>query len=90
MEGRDGKPAEATEWHRVVVYGPAVEAVQKMLRKGDAVLVEGRLATRAFRDREGHDRAVTEIVVAGWQGTVNILSARRESAGQAADAGTEA
>ena len=45
--------------------------------KGDAVLVEGRIASRAFRDKDGNDRAVTEIVVAGWQGTVNILSGRR-------------
>ena len=74
-----GAVRENTEWHRIVVYGPVVEAVEKMLRKGDAVLVEGRIATRAFRDKEGNDRAVTEIVVAGWQGTVNILSGRRAS-----------
>ena len=65
-KGKDGKPAEATEWHRIAVYGPTVEAVEKMLGKGDAVLVEGRIASRAFRDKDGNDRAVTEIVVAGW------------------------
>ena len=78
-KGKDGKPAESTEWHRIAVYGPTVEAVEKMLGKGDAVLVEGRIASRAFRDKDGNDRAVTEIVVAGWQGTVNILSGRRAS-----------
>ena len=77
---REGKPAEATEWHRVVVYGPAVEAVGRMLRKGDRVMVEGRIATRTFTDREGNERSVTEIVVSGWQGLVNILSGRRGSA----------
>ena len=77
---REGRPAEETEWHRIVVYGPVVSAVEKMLRKGDRVMVEGRIATRAFRDREGNDRAVTEIVVAGSQGTVNILSGRRQGA----------
>ena len=56
-----------------------MEAVEKMLGKGDAVLVEGRIASRAFRDKDGNDRAVTEIVVAGWQGTVNVLSGRRAS-----------
>ena len=75
----DGRPAEATEWHRVVVYGPTVAAVEKMLRKGDRVLVEGRIATRGFSDREGNDRTVTEIVVSGWQSMVNILSDRRAS-----------
>ena len=73
----DGNPAEATEWHRVVVYGPAVKAVETMLRKGTRVMVEGRIASRAFRDREGNDRAVTEIVVSRRQDIVNILSGGR-------------
>ena len=38
---REGRPAEATEWHRIVVYGPTVAAVEAMLRKGDRVMVEG-------------------------------------------------
>ena len=73
----EGRPAEATEWHRVVVYGPTVKAVEAMLKKGERVMVEGRIATRAFTDREGNDRAVTEIVVSGRQGLVNVLSSRR-------------
>ena len=73
----EGRPAEATEWHRIVVYGPTVATVGKMLRKGDAVMVEGRIATRDYRDREDMARTVTEIVVAGRQGMVNILSGRR-------------
>ena len=73
----EGRPAEATEWHRIVVYGPAVSAVEKMLGKGDRVMVEGRIATRTFRDREDNERTVTEIVVSRRQDTVNILSARR-------------
>ena len=76
---REGRPGEATEWHRIVVYGPAAAAVETMLRKGDPVLVEGRVATRGFRDKEGTDRAITEIVVAGAQGTVSILAGRRTS-----------
>ena len=75
--GGDGKPAEATEWHRIVVYGPTVAAVETMLRKGDRVLVEGRIATREYRDREDVARTVTEIVVAGRHGMVNVLSQRR-------------
>ena len=74
---RDGRQSEVTEWHRVVVYGGLAEAVGRMLRKGDPVLVEGRIATRAWRDREGASRTVTEIVVAGAQGTVSVLAGRR-------------
>ena len=79
--GGDGRPAEATEWHRVVVYGPTVAAVETMLKKGDAVLVEGRIASRAFRDKEGNERAVTEIIVSRRQDTVNVLSGRRAPEG---------
>lgn len=83
-KAQDGERREATEWHRIVVYGPAVEAVETMVRKGGAVLVEGRLAARAWEDREGRDRQVTEIVVAGRQGLVNVLSGRPQ-AGTGAD-----
>ena len=83
---REGNPAEATEWHRIVVYGPTVAAVEAMLRKGDRVMVEGRIATREYRDREDVAKSVTEIVVAGRQGLVNVLSARRADAGSGAEA----
>ena len=82
---REGNPAEATEWHRVVVYGPTVAAVETMLRKGDRVMVEGRIATREYRDREGNDRAITEIVVAGAQGMVNMLGGPRSQTADAAE-----
>ncbi len=76
---REGKPAEATDWHLVVVYGASVEIVETMLRKGDPVMVEGCIATRKYSDREGIERSVTEIVVAGPQGMVNVLAGRRET-----------
>ena len=82
---REGKTVEATEWHRIVAYATAAEIVEKMVRKGAAVLIEGRLATREYRDRVGNERAVTEIVVAGPRCVVNILS----TPGGAADAGTD-
>ena len=84
---REGRPAEATEWHRVVVYGPAVGAVESMLRKGDRVMVEGKIATRSFHDKDGNDRTVTEIVVSRRQDTVNILSARRQEPSGEAETG---
>lgn len=83
----DGGTAERTEWHRIAVYGAAVDPVEAMVRKGVAVLVEGRLAHREFRDREGRDRRIAEIVVAGPRGIVNVLT--RKSA-DGSDAGEDA
>ena len=73
-KGDDGTPQEATEWHRVAVFGGSVEPASQMVRKGVPVLVEGRLRTREYTDREGKERTITEIVVAGPQGMVNVLS----------------
>ena len=83
---REGKPVESTDWHRVVVYGAAVEIVGTMLRKGDPVMVEGRIATRQYRDRDDNERTVTEIIVAGPQGMVNILAGRRRDDADASGA----
>ena len=81
---KDGGTGEATEWHRIVVFGGAVEAVEKLVRKGAALLIEGRITTREYRDKKGESRRVTEIVVAGPQGLVNVLSPRLEDMGEVA------
>ncbi|MYF57571.1 MAG: single-stranded DNA-binding protein [Gammaproteobacteria bacterium] len=82
---RDGQRAENTEWHRVVAYGAAADAAERLLRKGSAALVEGRLSTREYRDRDGNDRIVTEIVVAGPQGVLNMLGRRVRGDDEAPD-----
>ena len=89
---KDGEPAEATEWHRVVVYGAQVRAAKELVRKGAALLVEGRLSTRAFTDKQGRERQVTEVVVAGAQAMINVLSPRPATEGprEAGDAAESA
>ena len=53
-----GAAVEKTDWHRVVVYGGAVEPTEEFVRKGSLVLVEGRLATREYDDSKGIRRQV--------------------------------
>ena len=89
-EGDDGTQREATEWHRVAVFGGAVDPASEMVRKGALVLVEGRLRTRGYTDREGKERTVTEIVVAGPQGMVNVLSSKSGGNGTGGDGGGDA
>ena len=83
---KDGGTGEATEWHRIVVSGAAVAAVEKLVRKGVALLIEGRITTREYQDRKGDNRRVTEIVVAGPQGHVNVLTPRQDD-GRVEDVG---
>ena len=48
--------------------------VERLVRKGTAVLVEGRLTVRDYTDREDMPRQATEIIVGGPQGMVNVLA----------------
>ena len=78
---KDDTVGESTEWHSVVAFGTAAEAVRKLVRKGAPVLVEGRIASRTWTDRTGAERRAIEIVVSGPRGQVNVLARRRTGAG---------
>lgn len=59
---KDRNRQERTEWHSVVVWGKRAEALSKILAKGSRILVEGRIQTSTYEDRDGHKRYRTEIV----------------------------
>jgi single-strand DNA-binding protein len=58
----DGEMQEATEWHRIVVWGRMADICHRYLSKGRQVYVEGRLQHRKYTDRDGHERYTSEIV----------------------------
>ncbi len=60
-KGDDGNRQTSTEWHKVVVWGAAANAVRDNLKKGSKVYVEGSIRTRKWTDKEGKDRYSTEI-----------------------------
>ena len=57
-----GERVEETEWHTVVLYDRQAEIAGEYLRKGRPVYIEGRLKTRKWQDKDGHDRYTTEVV----------------------------
>ena len=59
-EKRDGQ--DYTEWHRVVVFGKVAEAAAKFYRKGKQVIIEGRLQTREWVDKNKITRYTTEVL----------------------------
>ena len=50
-----------TEWHRIVVWGKQAEFCEKYLNKGKQVLIEGRLKTEKWQDRDGNQRYTTKV-----------------------------
>jgi single-strand DNA-binding protein len=58
---RNNVRQERTEWHRVTVWGRRAEALGKILQKGDALFIEGRLQTSSY-EKNGEKRYSTEVV----------------------------
>lgn len=59
-----GERREETEWHRVVFFGPLAKIVEQYLKKGSLVLVEGKIKTNSWKDKEGQDKKTTNIIAA--------------------------
>lgn len=72
-KGKDGEKQEATEWHRITVFGPLVDVIEKYVRKGTCVFIRGKLNTRRYTDAAKVERFSTEIVVNGYGAEFMIL-----------------
>ena len=59
-----GERMEETEWHSVVLYDRLAEIAGEYLKKGRSCYIEGRLKTRKWQDKDGHDRYTTEAKAA--------------------------
>ena len=57
-----GNAQEETEWHHISLFGRMAELAGQYLSKGSSVYIEGRLRTRKYKDKDGLDRYVTEII----------------------------
>jgi len=74
-----GQKQERTEWHRVSLFGKVAEIAGQYLDKGSKVYVEGKLQTRKWQDQNGQDRYTTEVVISGFNGTLQMLDRRDDS-----------
>lgn len=49
------------EWHRIVAWGKLAEFCEKYLTQGKQVLIEGKLRTRSWQDKDGNKKFTTEV-----------------------------
>lgn len=54
---------EQTEWHNLLFWKGMAQTVEKYVRKGDRLYVEGRIRTNKYEDKRGITRSFTEIEV---------------------------
>lgn len=72
-----GEKRESTEWHRIVCLNEHLsEIVEKYVKKGSKVYVDGAIKTRSYEDNAGTTRYVTEIVLTAYRGEIQLLDVK--------------
>lgn len=66
---------EHTEWHTITLWRGLADVVDRYVRKGTQLYIEGRLRTREWTDKEGNKRYTTEILA----DTMNLLGRRSDN-----------
>ena len=66
---------EHTEWHTVTLWRGLADVVDRYVRKGSQIYVEGRLRTREWMDKDNNKRYTTEILA----DTMNLLGRRSDN-----------
>jgi single-strand DNA-binding protein len=78
-----GERKEKTEWHRVVIFNEGlVNVVQKYLKKGAQVYIEGQLNTNKYTDNNGQEKYSTQIVLQGYSSSLTMLDGKNFSSGE--------
>lgn len=77
-----GEKKEQTHWHSIVVWVDGlVGIIEKYVKKGSRIYVEGELQTRKWQDKDGNDRYSTEVVLTGFDAKLLLLD-KREGGGE--------
>ena len=86
-----GDRKERTEWHRVVIFNDRlVDIVERYLKKGSKIYVEGALQTRKWTDNSGQERYSTEVVLQRFRGELTMLDGGRGGEGGGFSGGGDA
>ncbi|MDG1914758.1 MAG: single-stranded DNA-binding protein [Crocinitomix sp.] len=52
-----------TQWHQIIAWGKKAELIEKFVKKGQLLAVDGKLVNRVYQEKGGSNRRVTEIQV---------------------------
>ncbi len=79
---QSGERREKTEWHRVVVFDERLaDIVEKYIKKGSKVYLEGSLQTRKWTGNDGIEKYTTEVVLQRFSGVLTMLDSAGSSGG---------
>jgi len=77
-----GERKEKTDWHNIAIFNDGlVGIVERYVKKGTKLYIEGQLKTRKWTDRDGNDKYTTEVVLQGYNGNLTLLDSRNSQGG---------
>jgi len=77
-----GERKERTEWHLVVIFNERlVDVIEKYVKKGSKLYIEGALQTRKWTDNTGAEKYTTEVVLQRFRGELTMLDGARGGGG---------
>ncbi len=78
-KGKNGEQQEKVQWHNIVVFPEGlVGIIEKYVKKGSKLFVEGSLQTRKWTGNDGQEKYTTEIVLQGFNNKLEIIDNRKE------------
>ena len=88
-KNKNGEQQEKTEWVNISVFNQGLidNVIEKYIKRGSKIYVEGKMQTRKWQDQSGNDRYTTEIVLQNYVGQIILLDGKSkvESAEPASD-----
>lgn len=66
-KNKAGEKVTETQWHNLVFWGKQCNILAEHVHKGDQILVEGKIVTRQYKDKEGKDHWTTEIICSWFE-----------------------
>ena len=74
---RNGETRENTEWHNIVAWRSTADVVERFVKKGTQLYIEGRIRTRSWDDQNGNKKYTTEIIA----DTLQLLGRKSDNPG---------
>lgn len=87
-KNKENQKVTNTEWHNIVIWRGLADVVEKYVKKGSSLYIEGKIRTRSWDDKEGNKRYTTEIVADNMQ-MLGAKQSNEESAAAPENASTQ-
>ena len=58
----EGEKVTETQWHNIIAWNKTADIIEKYVQKGKEIMIEGKLTTRSYENKEGEKKYITEVV----------------------------